>query len=162
MAQEITARYQVPQGIDPRTQIKEEKKALVESPGSRFDWDSEETKSSRSPPIAPSHHGPLPGSITGRPARRLVIQSEPGTGSVPVLGPYQSMKIESPDIGRMVQSVEKRRALAKEAGVYKGRKPSLTRVLAADLPKHVRTGDKKARLATEYLISRQTLYSTLG
>src|ERR1017187_9281248 len=37
-------------------------------------------------------------------------------------------------------------ALAKKAGVYKGRKPSLTRVQIAEIRKRVRAGDKKAGL----------------
>lgn len=53
-------------------------------------------------------------------------------------------------------------ALAKKAGVYKGRKPSLTPIQVAQIRKRVKAGEKKARLATEYRISRQTLYSTLG
>jgi DNA invertase Pin-like site-specific DNA recombinase len=53
-------------------------------------------------------------------------------------------------------------ALAKKAGVYKGRKPSLTAVQVAEIRKRVRAGEKKARLATEYRISRQTLYTAVG
>lgn len=53
-------------------------------------------------------------------------------------------------------------ALAKKAGVYKGRKPSLTTVQVAEIRKLVAAGEKKARLAAEYRISRQTLYSALG
>lgn len=53
-------------------------------------------------------------------------------------------------------------ALAKKAGVYKGRKPSLTAVQVAEIRKRVRAGEKKSRLAAEYRISRQTLYSSLG
>jgi DNA invertase Pin-like site-specific DNA recombinase len=53
-------------------------------------------------------------------------------------------------------------ALAKKAGVYKGRKPSLTTVQVAEIRKRVAAGEKKARLAAEYRISRQTLYSALG
>lgn len=52
--------------------------------------------------------------------------------------------------------------LAKKAGVYKGRKPSLTPVEVAEIRKRVEGGEKKARLAAEYRISRQTLYSSLG
>jgi DNA invertase Pin-like site-specific DNA recombinase len=51
--------------------------------------------------------------------------------------------------------------LAKKAGVYKGRKPSLTSVQVAEIRKRVGAGEKKARLATEYRISRQTLYTAL-
>ena len=53
-------------------------------------------------------------------------------------------------------------ALAKRAGVYKGRKPSLTTVQVAEIRKRVKAGEKKARLAAEYRISRQTLYSALS
>jgi len=53
-------------------------------------------------------------------------------------------------------------ALAKKAGVYKGRKPSLTTVQIAEIRKRIRAGEKKARLANEFRISRQTLYTALG
>ena len=53
-------------------------------------------------------------------------------------------------------------ALAKKAGVYKGRKPSLTAVQVAEIRKRVAAGETKAGLAAEYRISRQTLYSALG
>ena len=53
-------------------------------------------------------------------------------------------------------------ALAKKAGVYKGRKPSLTAVQVEEIRKRIRAGEKKTRLATEYRISRQTLYTTVG
>jgi DNA invertase Pin-like site-specific DNA recombinase len=52
--------------------------------------------------------------------------------------------------------------LAKKKGVYKGRKPSLTAAQVAEIRKRVKTGEKKARLAVEYRISRQTLYAALG
>src|ERR1039458_4398749 len=52
--------------------------------------------------------------------------------------------------------------LAKKAGVYKGRKPSLSPVQVAEIRKRVNAGEKKARLAAEYQISRQTLYAALG
>jgi len=53
-------------------------------------------------------------------------------------------------------------ALAKKAGVYKGRKPSLTPIQVAELRKRIKTGEQKTRLAAEFRISRQTLYSALG
>lgn len=53
-------------------------------------------------------------------------------------------------------------ALAKKAGVYKGRKPSLTAVQVAEIRKRVAAGEQKAGLAAEYRISRQTLYAALG
>ena len=52
--------------------------------------------------------------------------------------------------------------LAKKKGVYKGRKPSLTAAQVAEIRKRVRAGEKKSRLAAEFRISRQTLYSALG
>lgn len=52
--------------------------------------------------------------------------------------------------------------LAKKAGVYKGRKPSLTPVQVAEIRNRAAAGEKKARLAAEYHVSRQTLYSALG
>ena len=52
--------------------------------------------------------------------------------------------------------------LAKKRGVYKGRKPSLTAAQVAEIRKRVKAGEKKARLAAEYRISRQTLYSALS
>jgi DNA invertase Pin-like site-specific DNA recombinase len=52
-------------------------------------------------------------------------------------------------------------ALAKKAGVYRGRKPSLTAEQAEDLRKRVASGGKKAVLAREFGISRETLYQYL-
>jgi DNA invertase Pin-like site-specific DNA recombinase len=52
-------------------------------------------------------------------------------------------------------------ALAKRAGVYKGRKPSLTTLQIGEIRKRVAAGEMKTRLAYEYCISRQTLYSAL-
>jgi DNA invertase Pin-like site-specific DNA recombinase len=49
-------------------------------------------------------------------------------------------------------------AIAKKAGVYKGRKPSLTPERAKELRKRVAAGEKKAALAREFGISRETLY----
>lgn len=49
-------------------------------------------------------------------------------------------------------------AIAKKAGVYKGRKPSLTPDRVAELRARVATGEKKAALAREFGISRETLY----
>jgi DNA invertase Pin-like site-specific DNA recombinase len=53
-------------------------------------------------------------------------------------------------------------ALAKKAGVYKGRKPSLTAIQIAEIRRRSAAGEKKARLAAEYRISRQTLYTALA
>ena len=52
-------------------------------------------------------------------------------------------------------------ALAKKAGVNRGRKPSLTVEKASDLRKRVASGEKKAGLAREFGISRETLYQYL-
>jgi DNA invertase Pin-like site-specific DNA recombinase len=49
-------------------------------------------------------------------------------------------------------------ALAKKAGVYKGRKPSLTPERAGELRARITAGEKKAALAREFGISRETLY----
>src|SRR5580700_11250852 len=53
-------------------------------------------------------------------------------------------------------------ALAKKAGVYKGRKPSLTPERVTELRRRVASGEKKARLAAEFGVSRQTLYTAIG
>lgn len=53
-------------------------------------------------------------------------------------------------------------ALAKRKGVYKGRKPSLTDERAAELRRRALAGEKKAALAREFGISRETLYAYLG
>jgi len=53
-------------------------------------------------------------------------------------------------------------ALAKKAGVYKGRKPSLTPERVVELRKRVKAGEKKAALAREFKISRETLYTYLA
>ena len=52
--------------------------------------------------------------------------------------------------------------LAKKAGVYKGRKPSLTPERVNELRKRVKAGEKKAALAREFKISRETLYTYLA
>src|ERR1017187_3500907 len=49
-------------------------------------------------------------------------------------------------------------AAAKKKGVYRGRKPSLTAEQAQELRKRVASGEKKAVLAREFGISRETLY----
>jgi DNA invertase Pin-like site-specific DNA recombinase len=49
-------------------------------------------------------------------------------------------------------------ALAKKEGKYRGRKPSLTPKQAAELRKRAKAGEKKAALAREFSISRETLY----
>jgi DNA invertase Pin-like site-specific DNA recombinase len=52
-------------------------------------------------------------------------------------------------------------ALAKKAGVYKGRKPALTPDKIVELRKRVKAGEKKAVLSREFKISRETLYQYL-
>jgi DNA invertase Pin-like site-specific DNA recombinase len=49
-------------------------------------------------------------------------------------------------------------AIAKRAGKYSGRKPSLTAERAAELRRRVAAGDSKSALAREFGISRDTLY----
>lgn len=49
-------------------------------------------------------------------------------------------------------------AIAKRAGVYKGRKPSLTPDRVKTLRERVAAGEKRAGLAREFGISRETLY----
>lgn len=49
-------------------------------------------------------------------------------------------------------------AIAKRAGVYRGRKPSLTPERVAELRARVAGGEKKAVIAREFGISRETLY----
>ena len=49
-------------------------------------------------------------------------------------------------------------AIAKKAGVYKGRKPSLTPERVKELRARVANGEKRAVLAREFGISRETLY----
>jgi DNA invertase Pin-like site-specific DNA recombinase len=52
-------------------------------------------------------------------------------------------------------------ALAKNRGVYKGRKPSLSDERAEEMRQRVADGEPKAALAREYRISRETLYQYL-
>lgn len=51
--------------------------------------------------------------------------------------------------------------IAKQAGVYKGRKPSLSPAEVSELRARVHAGEPKASLAREYKISRETLYAYL-
>lgn len=53
-------------------------------------------------------------------------------------------------------------ALAKKAGVYKGRKPSLTAEQVKEIRRRVGAGERKTGLAAEYRVSRQTLYSSIA
>ena len=52
-------------------------------------------------------------------------------------------------------------ALAKQRGAYRGRKKSLSPEQATDLKQRVAAGEKKAGLAREFGISRETLYQYL-
>ncbi len=52
-------------------------------------------------------------------------------------------------------------ALAKKRGVYRGRRRKLTPEQVAELRSRVTAGDKKAPLAREFEISRETLYQYL-
>jgi DNA invertase Pin-like site-specific DNA recombinase len=52
-------------------------------------------------------------------------------------------------------------ALAKQRGAYRGRKKALPPDKLAELRRRVDAGEKKARLAREFGISRQTLYESL-
>jgi len=53
-------------------------------------------------------------------------------------------------------------ALAKQRGAYRGRKPALSDAQVADLRRRVEDGERKAQLAREFGISRETLYQCLG
>jgi len=52
-------------------------------------------------------------------------------------------------------------ALAKQRGVYRGRKKALSAEAVAELHRRVAAGEKKAYLAREFGISRETLYQYL-
>jgi DNA invertase Pin-like site-specific DNA recombinase len=52
-------------------------------------------------------------------------------------------------------------ALAKQRGVYKGRKKSLTEAAVIEFQQRLATGISKAQVAREYGISRETLYQYL-
>jgi DNA invertase Pin-like site-specific DNA recombinase len=51
--------------------------------------------------------------------------------------------------------------LAKKRGAYRGRKPALSPVQIADLKTRIDAGEKKAKIAREMGISRETLYQYL-
>jgi DNA invertase Pin-like site-specific DNA recombinase len=53
-------------------------------------------------------------------------------------------------------------ALAKKAGVYKGRKPSLTAEQVKEIRRRAKAGEQKTGLALEFKVSRQTLYTALA
>ena len=52
-------------------------------------------------------------------------------------------------------------ALAKKRGAYRGRKPALSSAQIADLKARIEAGEKKAKVAREMRISRETLYQYL-
>ena len=52
-------------------------------------------------------------------------------------------------------------ALAKQRGAYHGRKPSLSDTDIAELCRRVAAGEKKAQIARDLKISRETLYKYL-
>lgn len=52
-------------------------------------------------------------------------------------------------------------ALAKQRGVYRGRKKVLSEIRASELRKRAEEGEGKAQLAREFGISRETLYQYL-
>lgn len=52
--------------------------------------------------------------------------------------------------------------IAKANGVYKGRRPSLNAAKVIDLKARVAAGESKAKLAREFGVSRQTLYSSIA
>ena len=51
--------------------------------------------------------------------------------------------------------------IAKQKGVYKGRKPSLTEAQAEDVKTRAAAGESKAKLARDFCISRETIYQYL-
>jgi DNA invertase Pin-like site-specific DNA recombinase len=53
-------------------------------------------------------------------------------------------------------------ALAKVAGIYKGRKPSLTLEQVKEIRRRVKAGERKTGLAAENAVSRQTLYTAIA
>jgi DNA invertase Pin-like site-specific DNA recombinase len=50
----------------------------------------------------------------------------------------------------------------KKAGVYKGRKPSLSAEQVKEIRRRVVAGEQKTGPAPEFRVSRQTLYSAIG
>lgn len=52
-------------------------------------------------------------------------------------------------------------ALAKKKGLYKGRKPSLSKEQITEIKNRVQNGDKKSEIAKDFKISRETLYQYL-
>lgn len=52
-------------------------------------------------------------------------------------------------------------ALARQRGAYRGRRPALSDAQVADLRRRVEAGERKAQIARDYGISRETLYQYL-
>jgi DNA invertase Pin-like site-specific DNA recombinase len=52
-------------------------------------------------------------------------------------------------------------AIAKQKGAYKGRKPKLNQEQIKEIKMRVKKGEKKARIARAFEISRETLYQVL-
>ncbi|MBC8733288.1 recombinase family protein [Paraburkholderia sp. UCT2] len=52
-------------------------------------------------------------------------------------------------------------ALAQQRGAYRGRKPALSDAQVADLRRRVDAGERKAQIAREFGVSRETLYQYL-
>jgi DNA invertase Pin-like site-specific DNA recombinase len=52
-------------------------------------------------------------------------------------------------------------ALAKDGGVYKGRRPTLSKEQRVELRRRAATGESKLQLAHDYGISRETVYQYL-
>jgi DNA invertase Pin-like site-specific DNA recombinase len=65
------------------------------------------------------------------------------------------------DRSRIIERQSEGIELAKRRGVYKGRVPSLNEEQVRMIRWRVSAGEKKAQLAREYCVSRETLYSYL-
>jgi DNA invertase Pin-like site-specific DNA recombinase len=52
-------------------------------------------------------------------------------------------------------------AIARERGAYRGRKPTLSDAQVADVRRRVEAGERKAQIARDYGISRETLHHYL-
>jgi DNA invertase Pin-like site-specific DNA recombinase len=53
-------------------------------------------------------------------------------------------------------------AVAKAAGAYKGRKPSLTQDKIEEMKRRALAGEKKTVLAKEFGVSRETVYAYIA
>lgn len=65
------------------------------------------------------------------------------------------------DRSRIIERQREGIEIAKRRGVYKGRRPSLNEEQVRMIRWRVSAGEKKAQLAREYCVSRETLYSYL-